>query len=215
MAFFASALEGLSTWVVSSIYAIVLWEIWCRIGWPRIIGDHGRNNVRVSLLGSESCKQIYELTVQQTEHPPNAADDSGYNSDESNGHLQPHTIPQQALQDRLDAFVDASNHALQSAYPKPQATGSPRYSKVSVLLIQWEKDDLGVSTELDKLYDVFKAEYGYDCEDIFEIPESDSQVALMTRLQRLIDNASRDHLLIIYYGGHSDDSSSQQSIWIR
>ena len=200
MALFASALEGLSKWFVSSIYAIVLWEIWCRIGWPRITGDHGRNNVRV---------------VQQTEHPQNAADDSGYNSDESNGHLQPHTIPQQALQDRLDAFVDASNHALQSAYPKPQATGSPRYSKVSVLLIQWEKDDLGVSTELDKLYDLFEADYGYDCEDIFEIPESDSQVALMTRLQRLIDNASRDHLLIIYYGGHSDDTSSQQSIWTR
>ena len=69
--------------------------------------------------------------------------------------------------------------------------------------------------ELDKLYDVFSAEYGYDCEAIFEIPESDSQVALMTRLQRLIEQASRDHLLIIYYGGHSDDSSSQQSIWTR
>ena len=167
------------------------------------------------MLALRACKYIYELIVPQTEHPQNDADDSGYNSDQSNGHLQPHTIPQQALQDRLDAFVDASNYALQSAYPKPQATGSPRYSKVSVLLIQWEEDDLGVSTELDKLYEVFKADYGYDCEDIFEIPESDSQVALMTRLQRLIDNALRDHLLIIYYGGHSDDNSPQQSIWIR
>jgi hypothetical protein len=83
------------------------------------------------------------------------------------------------------------------------------------LLIQWEEDDLGVSTELDKLYDVFNADYGYDCEHIFEIPERNSQVALMTRLQQLIDNASRDHLLIVYYGGHSDDSSSQQSIWRR
>lgn len=55
-----------------------------------------------------------------------------------------------------------------------------------------------MSIELDKLYEVFKADYGYDCEDVFEVPESDSQVALMTRLQRLIDNASRDHLLIIY-----------------
>ena len=160
-------------------------------------------------------KQIWELTELQTENPRKAADDSGYNSEEGDGYLQPHTIPQQRLQDRLDAFVDASNYALQSAYPKPQATGSPRYSKVSVLLIQWEEDDLGVSIELAKLYEVFKADYGYDCEDIFEIPERDSQVALMTRLQRLIDNASRDHLLIIYYGGHSDDSSSQQSIWIR
>ena len=76
-------------------------------------------------------------------------------------------------------------------------------------------DDLGVSTELDKLYNVFSADYGYECEDIFEIPESGSQVALMTRLQSLIERASRDHLLIIYYGGHSDDSSSQQSIWRR
>ena len=151
----------------------------------------------------------------KTEHPQKAADDSGNNSDESSGHLQPHTIPQQALQDRLDAFVEASNYALQSAYPKPQATGSPRYSRVSVLLIQWKEDDLGVATELEKLYNVFKTEYGYDCGKVFKIPERNSQVALMTRLQQLIDNASRDHLLIIYYGGHSDDSSSQQSIWRR
>ena len=76
-------------------------------------------------------------------------------------------------------------------------------------------DDLGVSTELEKLFNVFSADYGYDCEDIFEIPEHGSQVALMTRLQRLIEQASREHLLVIYYGGHSDDSSSQQSIWRR
>lgn len=76
-------------------------------------------------------------------------------------------------------------------------------------------DDLGVSTELDKLYNVFSADYGYDCEDIFEIPEDGSRRALTDRLQSLIEQASRDHLLIIYYAGHSDDSSSQQSIWRR
>ena len=215
MAFFASALEDVSTRIASSIYAVILWEIWRRIGWPRVVGDYSGNTVRGRILGAESCKQTWELTELQTEHIRKAADDSGYNSDESDGHLQPHTIPQPRLQDRLDAFVDASNYALKSAYPKPQATGSPRYSKVSVLLIQWEEDDLGVSTELDKLYKVFKVEYGYDCEDIFEIPESGSQVALTIRLQRLIDNASYDHLLIIYYGGHSDDSNSLQSIWRR
>ena len=167
------------------------------------------------LFGCEGCKKTCELTRLQTEHPRNATDHSGYNSDESNEYLQPHTIPHQALQDRLDDFVDASNYALESAYLKPQATGSPRYAKVSVLLIQWKEDDLGVSAELEKLFNVFSAEYGYDCEDIFEIPENGSQVALMTRLQRLIEQASRDHLLIIYYGGHSDDSSPQQSIWRR
>ena len=86
---------------------------------------------------------------------------------------------------------------------------------MSVLLIQWKNDDLGVSTELEKLFNVFSTDYGYDCEEIFEIPEEGSQVALMTRLQSLIEKASRDHLLIIYYGGHSDDSDPQQSIWRR
>ena len=174
-----------------------------------------RQQCNIVLFGRERGKQIGGLTGLQTEPLRNATADSGYNSDESNGYFQPHTIPQQALQDRLDDFVDASNYALQSAYPKPQASGPPRYSKVSVLLIQWKEDDLGVSTELDKLYNVFSADYGYDCEDIFKIPEGGSQVALMTRLQSLIEQASRDHLLIIYYGGHSDDSSSQQSIWSR
>ena len=84
-----------------------------------------------------------------------------------------------------------------------------------MLLIQWKKDDLGVSIELEKLFNVFSIDYGYDCEEIFEISEDGSQVALMTRLQSLIEQASRDHLLIIYYGGHSDDSNSQQSIWRR
>ena len=167
------------------------------------------------ILAVRAAKQVFELIGLQTEHPQKTTDDSGYNSDESNEYFQPHTIPQQPLQDRLHNFVNASNYALQSAYPKPQATGPPRYSKVSVLLIQWKKDDLGVSTELEKLFNVFSADYGYDCEDIFEIPEKGSQVALMTRLQSLIEQASRDHLLIIYYGGHSDDSSSQQSIWRR
>lgn len=215
MAFFASALGSLATWVVRYIYAVVLWEVWRRLGWPRIVGYNGGNNVKMCLFCCESCKAIRELTGLQTEYSRNATDDSGYNSDESNEYLQPHTIPQQALVDRLDDFVDASNYALESAYPKPQATGPPRYSKVSVLLIQWKKDDLGVSTELEKLFNVFSADYGYDCEDIFEIHEEDSQVALTTRLQSLIKQASRDHLLIIYYGGHSDDSSSQQSIWRR
>ena len=144
------------------------------------------------MFGHESCKKICALTGLRTENLRNATNDSGYNSDECNRYFQPRIIPQQALQGRLDDFVGASNYALQSAYPKPQASGSPRYSKVSVLLIQWKEDDLGVSTELDKLYNVFSADYGYECEDIFEIPADGSQVALFTRLQSLIEQASRD-----------------------
>ena len=123
MAFFASALESLATWFVHFIYAVVLWEVWRRIGWPRIVGNHGGNNVTMCLFGCKGCKKTLKLTGLQTEHPRNATDDSGYNSEESNVLFQPHTSPQPALQDRLGGFVDASNYALKSAYPQPQATG--------------------------------------------------------------------------------------------
>lgn len=118
-------------------------------------------------------------------------------------------------EDRLDAFVEAANRALLSAYPKPQDNSRPRYCKVSALLIQWEEDDLGVFTELEKLHDILEKVYGYECGKIFKIPEDDSETALFTRIQLFIKNAAPDELLIVYYGGHSDDSHPEHSVWRR
>lgn len=115
---------------------------------------------------------------------------------------------------RFDSFVAAANVALESAYPKPPIGSAPRYSRVSVLLIRWAQDDLGTLSELEKLERVFHDGFGYDTY-CYDIPEVDSQAKLTSTIFDFIKNADRDHLLIIYYGGHSDDSRLEHSLWRR
>jgi hypothetical protein len=82
-------------------------------------------------------------------------------------------------------------------------------------LIQWEEDDLGVFTEVEKLHDILEKVYGYECGEIFKIPEDNSETALFTQIQLFMKNAAPDELLIVYYGGHSDDSHPEHSVWRR
>lgn len=85
---------------------------------------------------------------------------------------------------------------------------------MSVLLIRWAEDDLGTLSELEKLERVFHDGYGYDtC--FFDIPEIDSQARLTSTIFDFMKSARRDHLLIIYYGGHSDGSHLEHSVWRR
>ena len=114
----------------------------------------------------------------------------------------------------FDDFVAAANVALESAYPKPQSGSAARYSKVSVLLIRWAEDDLGTLSELEKLERVFYDGYGYDTR-LFDIPEIDSQATLISTIFDFMKSAGRNHLLIVYYGGHSDDSHLEHSLWRR
>ena len=123
-------------------------------------------------------------------------------------------IPVPKHNTRFDSFVAAANVALESAYPKPLTGSAPRYSRVSVLLIRWAQDDLGTLSELEKLERVFHDGYGYDTY-CYDIPEVDSQAKLTSTIFDFIKNAHRDHLLIIYYGGHSDDSHLEHSVWRR
>lgn len=133
----------------------------------------------------------------------------------SNGNLCPGSLPSPAYLPNFGHFIQAANNALDQAYPKQQQLTAPRYTRVTVLLIQWLKDDLGVTPELERLGNVFRDMYGYDVRPIYRIPETGSDSALLTQIEQLTQDAAPDHLLIVYYGGHSDNSDPVNSIWRR
>jgi hypothetical protein len=133
----------------------------------------------------------------------------------SNGYLRPGNLPRPEYLPNFDNFVQAANNALDCAYPKQQQPTVPRYKRVTVLLTQWLQDDLGVTPELKNLGKVFYDMYGYEVQPIYRIPETGSDSALLARIEQLIQDAAPDHLLIVYYGGHSDDSDPVNSVWRR
>lgn len=130
------------------------------------------------------------------------------------GDACPPNIPLSEHEQSLHAFIEAANKALARAYPHPPAGSNQRYSQVSVLLLRWKRDDLGVISELRKLQEVFEKSYGYDTES-FDIPEDDPETALVCRVLGFRSKARPGHLLIIYYGGHSDNSHPEHAIWRR
>lgn len=131
-----------------------------------------------------------------------------------NGDACPPNIVPSHHEENLHAFVEAANKALEHAYPHPPAGANKRYSQVSVLLLRWKQDDLGVISELRQLQAVFEDAYGFYTES-FDIPEEDPEKALASRVLDFRGTATQDRLLIVYYGGHSDDQNPQHSVWRR
>jgi len=90
------------------------------------------------------------------------------------------------------------------------------YSGVHVLLMSWgDADNLGVSSELDLVEEVFTERYNFNVER-FVIPNNKS-CGLYT--SRKIDDFQLDHsdpnsLYIIYYGGHGRVGDDDQCCYL-
>jgi hypothetical protein len=106
-------------------------------------------------------------------------------------------------------FKDQANKAFDGAFPKKS---KPRYTKVKVLLLRWEDDDLGVISELNSLRNVLGDTFHFKMES-WNIPGADSEDALTKRVLRFRKNATTDQLLIVYYGGHADRANHDHCIW--
>jgi hypothetical protein len=89
-----------------------------------------------------------------------------------------------------------------------------RYSRVIVLLLSWEDDDLGVYTEINQLENVFANMYHFDVEK-FEIPSLEPVMRVNECITGLIKRGGKDTLLIVYYGGHGRgvQYSTEAPIW--
>lgn len=76
-----------------------------------------------------------------------------------------------------------------------------RYTRVKVLLVSWESDDLNVIDEVRTLRDVFKDYYHFETSR-YSIPDNQSTRALQAQVHQFIGDNSSETLLIFYYSGH-------------
>lgn len=116
---------------------------------------------------------------------------------------------------KLGADLDA---AVKAAWPTRE---SIRYSKVQVLLLSWEKDDLGVAKEIAPLRKVFEKRYHFHVHQyLIPSPDSETNVDPLRSLNRQVSDFldafdQQDTLIIVYYAGHASQPSDAggQSLW--
>jgi hypothetical protein len=91
-------------------------------------------------------------------------------------------------------------------------TNRPFYTSTSVFLLRWE-DDLTVEKDLLNLQALFRERYNYRTE-AWSIPSCPNpNVKLLKHLAQHVDYTRPDHLLIIYYIGHSYIGSDENVYW--
>ena len=106
-------------------------------------------------------------------------------------------------------FTENLTSACQPYYSQPIRD----YRAVHVLLLNWEADDIGTSTELEELRDLFKNRFAYSTE-IWPIPSSQPENALEIKLGAVKQLYGKERcLIIVYYGGHGKMDRDGRSIW--
>ncbi|KAG4437770.1 hypothetical protein IFR05_006755 [Cadophora sp. M221] len=111
----------------------------------------------------------------------------------------------------LDAFAKDLQNAADRAFPN-EGRAQTRYSKVSVLLLRWEDDEMNVEWELDDLEKVFR-NYGFGT-NRWLIPTKNSHLKLMSKVVDVVEeNYGNGGLVIVYYAGHAGINSSRGATW--
>lgn len=115
--------------------------------------------------------------------------------------------------------------------PKQSQRGTPdripypsqaRNTTVSVLMLKWADDDLGITSELAQLRDVFDQSYIFDTE-IWDIPSQNPDRELTYQIYSWRDRYCKPSptegqqlpLLILYYGGHAEENLKNTCRWRR
>ncbi|KAL8800581.1 MAG: hypothetical protein Q9182_005092 [Xanthomendoza sp. 2 TL-2023] len=86
-----------------------------------------------------------------------------------------------------------------------------RYSDVSVLLLKWASDNLGVIHEVVKLKDLLQNRFNFACE-LWNIPSEDPEDELTQKILRFRKGKQHDSLILLYYAGHGD-GNPDECIW--
>jgi hypothetical protein len=115
----------------------------------------------------------------------------------------------------LKTFGEGLHAAAQAVFPDES---QPRYTKVYVLMIRWEAEDLNspVSIEVRKLFNVFKDIYQFEVE-IWKIPDTGSHVDTDQKILDFVKlgGDSDEHLKIVYYAGHAKLTKNKRLAWTR
>lgn len=109
--------------------------------------------------------------------------------------MAPYDLP---FKDDPTLVVQNFNKQLDGQFPNLRSY----HTKVTVLCLYWEEDDMGVETEVNGIGELFKMSFGYEIER-FMIPSKNSQIVLTRKVMEIFEeHMERASLLIIYYGGH-------------
>jgi hypothetical protein len=115
----------------------------------------------------------------------------------------------------LETFGEGLHAAAQAVFPNESRS---RYTKVYVLMIRWEAEDLNspLSIEIRKLFNVFKDIYQFEVE-IWEIPDTGSHVDTNQKILDFVKlgGDSDEHLKIVYYAGHAKLTKNKRLAWTR
>jgi hypothetical protein len=114
---------------------------------------------------------------------------------------------------KLRKFGQSLNQAAKSTFP---ITSSLLYTSVHVLLLRWKDDDLGVAEEADQLAKVFSDSYHFEVTTGL-IPSDSPSRWLSRKILNFVEleDDSRQTLKIVWYGGHSYISDSNQCMWSK
>ena len=139
--------------------------------------------------------------------------DALYSWIQEQGSLRQTNIELKARIQKLEGEIQRNNQVLtksshqvlprqlQTLVSTKWPTRHSRYTRVKVLLVQWESDDFGVYRELQCLKKVFTQLYHYEVSKSF-IPDEVPFRSLGEAVIRFIGDDSPETLLIFYYGGH-------------
>ena len=109
-------------------------------------------------------------------------------------------------------FESFARHLQDAAMLINRQTQKSPYAKVSVLLLTWE-DDMSTEQDVAALESVLRDRYNYRT-DRWSIPAvANPSIKLGVRVASFLENAQPDHLLIVYYAGHSFLGPDNQVFW--
>ena len=109
-------------------------------------------------------------------------------------------------------FESFARHLQDAAMLIYRQTQKSPYAKVSALFLTWE-DDHAAEHEVVALESVLRDRYNYRTES-WSIPSvPNPSVKLGIRVASFLENALPDHLLIVYYAGHSFVGADNQVFW--
>jgi hypothetical protein len=122
--------------------------------------------------------------------------------------MLPYEAPPEYLE-TLQNLEEQLNKAIGGAY----AASRTSYQKVSVLMMHWENDDLGVVASQAELATVFRTVYGFEVSR-FVIPSQRTtqyaQRKTVSALESMIEELDMPNsLFIVQYSGHSGGNNNE------
>lgn len=85
------------------------------------------------------------------------------------------------------------------------------YTNVSVLLLRWAADNLGVIDEVLRLEKTLRERFNFSTEQ-WDIPSEEPEYELTSKMLEFCKGKKKNHLLILYYAGHSG-GGPEECIW--